>query len=194
MIEVRNLSKKYGSKLAVDGLTFTVSPGKVTGFLGPNGAGKTTTMRLLLGLAEPDGGIGRGGLLANCSTAEFIDRHAEGEVLVKTPDAAYLSDLIRADEGLVRPAGADTLIVSGVAAPRIAELAAWARIVIYELTPQRASLEEAFMEMTRDSVEFGDSTVTGTTASGDAAGGETGGETGRSAGRPFGDDRIGSPS
>jgi ABC-2 type transport system ATP-binding protein len=56
MIEVRNLSKRYGSKLAVDGLTFTVSPGRVTGFLGPNGAGKTTTMRLLLGLAKPDSG------------------------------------------------------------------------------------------------------------------------------------------
>src|SRR6266567_1057497 len=56
MIEVRNLSKRYGSKLAVDDLSFTVTPGRVTGFLGPNGAGKTTTMRLVLGLARPDGG------------------------------------------------------------------------------------------------------------------------------------------
>ena len=50
MIEARDLSKRYGGKLAVDQLTFTVTPGKVTGFLGPNGAGKSTTMRLLLGL------------------------------------------------------------------------------------------------------------------------------------------------
>jgi ABC-2 type transport system ATP-binding protein len=334
MIEVRDLSKSYGSKVAVNGLTFTVSPGKVTGFLGPNGAGKTTTMRLLLGLAEPDNGaatidgvryrdlsmplqtvgalleakavhggrsagnhlrclaetqglprrrvdeviglvglegvagkraagfslgmaqrlgiaaallgdphllvldepvngldpegivwirnlmkrlaaegrtvfvsshlmnemavtadhlivIGRGGLLANCSTAEFVDRHAESEVLMKTPDAAYLSDLIAADDGSVRPAGADTLIVAGVPASRIAELAAWARIVVYELTPQRASLEEAFMQMTRDSVEYGDSTATGNTAGGDMAGGDA---TGPAAGRPFDEDRIGSPS
>ena len=47
MIEARDLSKRYGGKLAVDQLTFTVTPGKVTGFLGPNGAGKSTTMRLL---------------------------------------------------------------------------------------------------------------------------------------------------
>ncbi|MEV6494921.1 ATP-binding cassette domain-containing protein, partial [Actinoplanes sp. NPDC051633] len=45
MIEVRELTKRYGDKTAVDGLTFTVRPGIVTGFLGPNGAGKSTTMR-----------------------------------------------------------------------------------------------------------------------------------------------------
>ena len=56
MIEVRNLSKRYGEKLAVDGLDFVVQPGVVTGFLGPNGAGKSTTMRLIAGLDEPSGG------------------------------------------------------------------------------------------------------------------------------------------
>jgi ABC-2 type transport system ATP-binding protein len=56
MIEVRGLTKRYGDKLAVDDLTFSVAPGRVTGFLGPNGAGKTTTMRLILGLDYPDGG------------------------------------------------------------------------------------------------------------------------------------------
>ena len=50
MIEVRDLTKRYGDKLAVDHLTFSVEPGRVTGFLGPNGAGKSTTMRLVLGL------------------------------------------------------------------------------------------------------------------------------------------------
>ena len=56
MIEVRGLTKRYGDKTAVDGLTFGVEPGKVTGFLGPNGAGKTTTMRCILGLDYPDAG------------------------------------------------------------------------------------------------------------------------------------------
>src|SRR6202451_632517 len=56
MIEVRGLTKRYGAKTAVDGLTFGVEPGKVTGFLGPNGAGKTTTMRCILGLDYADEG------------------------------------------------------------------------------------------------------------------------------------------
>jgi ABC-2 type transport system ATP-binding protein len=56
MIEAHGLSKRYGDKLAVDGLSFTVRPGVVTGFLGPNGAGKSTTMRLILGLDAPTGG------------------------------------------------------------------------------------------------------------------------------------------
>ncbi|HUA27484.1 MAG TPA: ATP-binding cassette domain-containing protein [Streptosporangiaceae bacterium] len=56
MIEVRDLTKQYGGKLAVDHLTFSVEPGRVTGFLGPNGAGKSTTMRLVLGLDHPTAG------------------------------------------------------------------------------------------------------------------------------------------
>ncbi|MGH3282939.1 MAG: ATP-binding cassette domain-containing protein, partial [Trebonia sp.] len=56
MIEVENLSKRYGDKVAVDGLDFTVRPGVVTGFLGPNGAGKSTTMRMIAGLDEPTRG------------------------------------------------------------------------------------------------------------------------------------------
>jgi ABC-2 type transport system ATP-binding protein len=56
MIEARDLTKFYGGKPAVDHLTFTVEPGRVTGFLGPNGAGKSTTMRLILGLDRPQSG------------------------------------------------------------------------------------------------------------------------------------------
>ncbi|WP_458078028.1 ATP-binding cassette domain-containing protein [Streptomyces sp. EMB26] len=55
-IDVRDLTKEYGTRRAVDGLTFTVPPGRVTGFLGPNGAGKSTTMRLVLGLDHPTSG------------------------------------------------------------------------------------------------------------------------------------------
>ncbi|XVV16892.1 ABC transporter ATP-binding protein [Actinoplanes sp. CA-131856] len=56
MIEARELTKTYGEKTAVDGLTFTVRPGAVTGFLGPNGAGKSTTMRMIVGLDRPTSG------------------------------------------------------------------------------------------------------------------------------------------
>ncbi|MEO8556579.1 MAG: ABC transporter ATP-binding protein [Actinomycetota bacterium] len=56
-IEVRNLTKKFGSLTAVDDLSFSVEPGRITGFLGPNGAGKTTTLRMLLGLVRPTNGI-----------------------------------------------------------------------------------------------------------------------------------------
>ena len=56
MIEARDLTKSYGGKVAVDHLSFTVQPGRVTGFLGPNGAGKSTTMRLILGLDRPQTG------------------------------------------------------------------------------------------------------------------------------------------
>jgi ABC-2 type transport system ATP-binding protein len=55
-IEVTGLRKRFGSTLALDGMTFVVAPGQVTGFVGPNGAGKSTTMRVILGLDAPDAG------------------------------------------------------------------------------------------------------------------------------------------
>jgi ABC-2 type transport system ATP-binding protein len=61
MIEVRGLTKQYGTVRAVDDLTFDVEPGKVTGFLGPNGAGKSTTMRMILGLDRPTSGTAQVG-------------------------------------------------------------------------------------------------------------------------------------
>jgi ABC-2 type transport system ATP-binding protein len=54
-----SLTKRFGSVLAVDSLSFALAPGTITGFLGPNGAGKTTTLRMLLGLAKPSGGSAR---------------------------------------------------------------------------------------------------------------------------------------
>src|SRR5678815_4247865 len=59
MIELRGLTKVYGPTKAVDDLSFTVSPGIVTGFLGPNGAGKSTTMRMIVGLDKPTKGTAR---------------------------------------------------------------------------------------------------------------------------------------
>jgi ABC-2 type transport system ATP-binding protein len=55
-IEVAGLRKRFGSTLALDGMTFSVAPGQVTGFIGPNGAGKSTTMRVILGLDKPEEG------------------------------------------------------------------------------------------------------------------------------------------
>ena len=56
MLAVRELHKRYGEVVALDGAAFVVSPGRILGFLGPNGAGKTTTMRVILGLVDPDAG------------------------------------------------------------------------------------------------------------------------------------------
>jgi ABC-2 type transport system ATP-binding protein len=56
VIEAQRLTKRYGDKLAVDELSFTVRPGVVTGFLGPNGSGKSTTMRMVMGLDAPNAG------------------------------------------------------------------------------------------------------------------------------------------
>jgi ABC-2 type transport system ATP-binding protein len=297
MIEVDQLSKRFGPVTAVDGLSFAVRPGRVTGFLGPNGAGKSTTMRLILGLDHPNTGtatiggrryrdlveplrvvgalleakavhpgrsaynhllvlaqtqglprtrvdevlelvglrevadkrvggfslgmgqrlglaaallgdprvlvldepvngldpegivwvrnllkylagqgrtvfvsshlmtemahtaeqlivIGRGRLIADCATEEFIARSSQRSVLVKSPDAARLSALITAEGGLVKADNDQALTVAGLPAPRIGELAARAGLVLHQLTPQLASLEEAFMELTRDRVDY----------------------------------------
>ena len=303
MIEVRDLTKRFGDKLAVDHLTFDVAPGRVTGFLGPNGAGKSTTMRLILGLDRPQSGtatidglrydhlnrplctvgalleakamhpgrsaynhllflaasqglprrrvdevlsqvglspvahkrtrtyslgmsqrvgiaaamlgdpgvllldepvtgldpegilwirnlmknlagqgrtifvsshlmnemavtadhlivIGRGKLIADCPTQEFIERSSERSVLVRSPQAAALTELLAGEGGKVTASPGNggqpgALTVTGLEAPRIGEIAAGGGIVLHELTPQLGSLEEAFMELTADSVEYG---------------------------------------
>jgi ABC-2 type transport system ATP-binding protein len=106
--------------------------------------------------------IGRGKLIADASTEDVIARSTEKSVRVRSPDAARLAELIAAAGGKVAPPGGpaaangtDVLTVTGLEAPRIGELAASASIVLHELTPQLASLEEAFMELTSGSLEFG---------------------------------------
>jgi ABC-2 type transport system ATP-binding protein len=98
--------------------------------------------------------IGRGRLIADCATDEFIARSSQQSVLVKSPDAARLTALITAEGGVVKADNGQTLTVGGLPASRIGELAAREGLVLHELTPQLASLEEAFMELTRDSVEY----------------------------------------
>jgi ABC-2 type transport system ATP-binding protein len=99
--------------------------------------------------------IGRGKVIADCSTKEFIERSSEKSVLVRSPDAIRLGDLLSKEGGGVSPAEHGALKVTHLEAPRIGELAAQQRLVLHELTPQRASLEEAFMELTRESLEYG---------------------------------------
>jgi ABC-2 type transport system ATP-binding protein len=84
MIEVVGLTKRFGSTLAVDDLSFSVEPGRITGFLGPNGAGKSTTMRALLGLVRPT--AGRTAVLGQ-PYAELEDPVRRVGVLLETFDA-----------------------------------------------------------------------------------------------------------
>jgi ABC-2 type transport system ATP-binding protein len=302
MIEVENLSKRYGDKLAVDGLSCVIQPGIVTGFLGPNGAGKSTTMRMIAGLDEPTSGrvvvnggdyraaaapmaelgvlleakaihpgrsagnhllalartngigrrrvdqvidlvglrdvagrrvggfslgmgqrlgvaaallgdpktvvldepangldpegvlwmrtmlkdlaargrtvfvsshlmsemaltatrlvvIGRGRLIADTTVEEFVARASSHSVTVRTPEAERLRKLLLAPDITVTAPEPDLLRVDGLTAEHIGTIAWQAHIPVFELAVQAASLEEAFMKLTGDSVEYR-STVT----------------------------------
>jgi ABC-2 type transport system ATP-binding protein len=297
VIEARNLTKDYGSKRAVDGLSFSVEPGIVTGFLGPNGSGKSTTMRLILGLDAPTAGdvivngrhyrehaaplhevgallearsvhtgrsayhhllaiaqthgiprqrvhelidlvglhevakkragqfslgmgqrlgiatallgdpktvmldepvngldpegirwvrhllkglasegrtvfvsshlmgemaltadhlivIGRGKLIADMSVADFVARASHKVVVVRSPELKRLREALAGPEVTFEAGDRGELEVHGLSAEEVGDLAAANAIPLHELTPQQASLEEAFMNLTRSEVEF----------------------------------------
>src|ERR1700738_1461757 len=73
-VEVKDLTKKYGSFVALDGLTMAVERGQILGFVGPNGAGKTTTIKILVGLARPTSGSARGARGDGVAEARKIKR------------------------------------------------------------------------------------------------------------------------
>ena len=98
--------------------------------------------------------IGRGQLLADMSTDEFVRRASKRSVRVRSPQASRLRDLLSGPDVSVTEPEAAVLEVSGLEPEQIGETAAANGIVLHELTPLEASLEEAFMEMTRDEVEF----------------------------------------
>jgi len=102
-IEVSGLRKRFGPVLALDGMSFGVTPGQVTGFVGPNGAGKSTTMRVILGLAA---------------------------------------------------AGHGELTVAGLEPGKVVALLGEGGIPFSEVAAHRVSLEAAYLELTRDAVEF----------------------------------------
>jgi ABC-2 type transport system ATP-binding protein len=297
MIELQQLTKRYGDKVAVDGVSATIPPGVVTGFLGPNGAGKSTTMRMILGLDRPTCGvalvngrpyvelsaplaevgalldakavdrgrsarnhllalgatvgvggrrvdevlaavgltevahkpagsfslgmgqrlgiaaalladpavlildepvngldvdgiqwirallaelaeegrtvllsshlmsemqlvadrllvIGEGRILADASMAEFIADSTGGGVIVASPDAADLALVLARDGVTMTSTAAGRFEVRGLAPEAIGDIAAGHGLRLHELAPVEASLESAYLELTRDSVEY----------------------------------------
>jgi ABC-2 type transport system ATP-binding protein len=296
-IEVAGLRKRFGPTQALDGMTFTVAPGQVTGFVGPNGAGKSTTMRVLLGLDAADAGtaliggrpyaslrrplsqvgslldagalqpsrsarnhllwlahsqglgarrvdevigqaglgsaarrkaggyslgmrqrlgiaaallgdppvlmfdepfngmdpegivwmrgflkalaaqgravlvsshlmselqdtadhlvvVGRGKVIADASVAELIASASADRVTVRTAARAEAMTVLARAGAEVAAIGPDVITICGLPAERIGLLLSQNRIAVTELSPHRASLEEAYMELTRDAVEF----------------------------------------
>ena len=103
MIEVRNLTKKYGSTVAVDNLSFSVEEGEIYGFLGPNGAGKSTTMNIITGyIAATEGGSTdqRFRYPARCEEGQVDDRLSSGNAAALSGyDGEGISDICRRAEG-----------------------------------------------------------------------------------------------
>ncbi len=98
--------------------------------------------------------IGRGRLLADTSTDEFVEANSRRDVLVRSPRAAELATLLSAHGATVSPQDDGGLAVTGLEAPAIADLAAGSGIPVHELTPRHASLEQAYLDITGDSVEY----------------------------------------
>ena len=157
MIEVDRLSKRFGPVTAVDGLSFAVRPGHVTGFLGPNGAGKTTTMRVILGLDAPTAGTA---LIGSRRYARIIrPLHEVGSLLdagalhgARTAWSHVLS--IARSNGIGRSRVTQVLQLTGLDAPAIADLAAGRTIPVHELTPRHPSLEQAYLDLTAESTDY----------------------------------------
>jgi ABC-2 type transport system ATP-binding protein len=297
MIQARHLTKRYGAKTAVDDISFTIQPGRVTGFLGPNGAGKSTTMRMILGLDRPTSGsvtvngkpyarhrapvhqvgalldakgvhphrsaydhlralaathgiptarvreviemtglgpvagkrvggfslgmgqrlgiaaallgdphtiildepvngldpegvlwvrtltrqlaaegrtvflsshlmsemaqtaehlivIGRGRLIADAPMREILNGGARARIRVRTEEPARLAELLTSAGGHVTTAAGDALEVSGLTTRQIARIALDHDVLVHELVALQASLEDAYMELTKDDVEY----------------------------------------
>jgi ABC-2 type transport system ATP-binding protein len=98
--------------------------------------------------------VGRGRLIADTSVDEFISRVSADIVQVRSPQAAELSRLLAPHAGKVESGAAGLIEVHGLVAAQIGEIASANGIVLHELTPQQASLEEAFMALTSNDVEF----------------------------------------
>jgi ABC-2 type transport system ATP-binding protein len=169
VIEVRQLSKRYGAVTAVDQLSFQIGAGTVTGFLGPNGAGKTTTLRMLLGLTRPDSGHAT---IWGRRYAELGDRRrAVGAVLeasgfhpgrtmrdhLRVRCAATGISRSRADAALeitglgglaVTELASGRLEITGADTEQVATLAAARGLPIFEISEQSGSLEDAFLKLT----------------------------------------------
>jgi ABC-2 type transport system ATP-binding protein len=98
--------------------------------------------------------IGRGRLIRDEGVTDFVESSSQRSVRVSSPQVTDLVARLQAAGGKVRPVTEGAIEVTGLDAPAIGELAAANSFILYELTPQKASLEEAFMELTSDSVEY----------------------------------------
>ena len=98
--------------------------------------------------------VGRGRLIADASVADIVAQSARSHVLVRTPDPARLDALLHSAGATVRPGEDGGIEVSGLDCAEVGELAARHGVTLHELSPQQASLEAAFLELTQDSVEF----------------------------------------
>jgi ABC-2 type transport system ATP-binding protein len=98
--------------------------------------------------------IGRGRLIADTSVAELLGSASDGTLTVRTPRRAEFMTVLSAAGAVVSSNGADVLTVTGLSAERVANLAADRGLPLYELTPRRASLEQAYLRLTRDAVDY----------------------------------------
>ena len=98
--------------------------------------------------------IGRGRLIADLSVDEFVRRSSKDIVLVRSPQASELRDVLVGPDVTVEVADDGALRVTGLTAEQVGEAAAERGLVLHELTPERATLEEAFMDVTRDDIEY----------------------------------------
>jgi ABC-2 type transport system ATP-binding protein len=98
--------------------------------------------------------IGRGRLIADTSVTEFIDSASRKVVRVRTPQATQLRELLVGEQVSVTSSERGVLEVSGLTAAEVGRIACEHAVALEELTPQQASLEEAFMELTQDAVEY----------------------------------------
>jgi len=108
--------------------------------------------------------IGRGRLIAETSVSDFVARSGGGTVKLVTPDLAAFTSALTSIGGNVSDGDGGSLTVEGLTSPQIGEVAAQGGLRIYELTPIIASLEDAFMELTQDEVEYRPSTMAGAAA------------------------------
>jgi ABC-2 type transport system ATP-binding protein len=98
--------------------------------------------------------IGRGRLITDVSVAEFIHQHSRHTVRVRSPQTSELAEIVRSADVSVEAIEPGLISIEGLSAEQVGRQAASNGFVLYELTPQQASLEEAFMDLTRDEVEY----------------------------------------
>jgi ABC-2 type transport system ATP-binding protein len=111
-------------------------------------------MSELEGIADDLVVIGRGRLISQTSVSELLSSRSDGRVHVRTPQVAEVMAALAGAGGTVTSTGSDALVVAGLEPDRIAELVAEHGLRLHELYRERASLEDAFIDMTRDAVEY----------------------------------------